>query len=86
MEPSTPSLNFLFECSETTLADLELASLNRGARSLKTAKAEWQAAVNSFVNAEVARYFREHREEILEHARKTVEGQTVLEFPARKSA
>lgn len=85
-QPSLPSLDFLFGCSDTTLADLEMAFLNRGARSLKIAKAEWESAVHSFANADVARYFREHREEILEHARKTVHGQSLLEFPARRSA
>lgn len=65
-DPTLPSLNFLFDCSDTTLGDLEMAALNRGAKHLKAAKAEWNEAVSQFANAEVARYFREQRTEILD--------------------
>jgi hypothetical protein len=81
-----PSVESLFECSEQFLQDLQLASLDRGTRRLKAAKIEWNEAVNEFANAEVAAYLRAHREEILDMARRTVEAQTVLQFPARKSA
>jgi hypothetical protein len=86
MDPALPSLKFLFDCSDTSLGDLELAALNRGAKHLKAAKTEWNEAVDQFANATVARYFRDHREEILEFAKKTIELQSVLEFPARKRA
>lgn len=79
-------LEWLFDCSNATLQDLELASLDRGAKHLKGAKADWNAAVTEIAKAEVARYFREHREEIMAHARRTIETQTVLEFPAKKTA
>ena len=81
-----PPLDWLFDCEGTTLQDLELSALDRGARFLKGAKADWNAAVSQMAIAEVARYFREHREEILEHARRTIETQTVLEFPSKKTA
>jgi len=86
-DPSLPPLEYLFACSEISLQDLELASLDRGAQRLKAAKAEWNEAVTQFANAEVARYLREHRAEMLAMARRTVEEQAVLAFPqARKSA
>ena len=79
-------LEYLFESSQQSLCDLELASLNRGSQLLKAVKADWNAAVDEFANAAVARYFREHRTEILDMARRTVEGQHVIMFPERKSA
>jgi hypothetical protein len=86
-EPPLPSLEFLFECSDTSLQDLELAALDRSAQRLKAAKAEWNEAVSQLAAAEVARYFREHRREILERARREVQldaQQAVLEFPAAR--
>jgi hypothetical protein len=79
-------LEWLFDCSDLTLQDLELSSLDRGAKFLKGAKADWNAAVSEIAKAEVARYFREHREEILALARRTIEAQTVLTFPSKKLA
>lgn len=83
VDPTLPPLEYLFTCSEMSLQDLELASLDRGAQRLKAAKAEWNEAVSQFANAEVARYFRDHRREILEGARKSLE-QGVLAFPERR--
>jgi hypothetical protein len=86
LDPTLPPLEYLFTCSEISLQDLEMASFDRGARRLKAAKEEWNEAVTQLANAEVARYFRDHRGQILETARKTLE-QGVLEFPtARKRA
>lgn len=79
-----PSLEFLFECSDASLQDLELAALDRSAKRLKAARTEWNEAVSHLAAAEVARYFREHRREILDMARKEVELQAVLEFPAAR--
>ena len=79
-------MEYLFESSQQSLCDLELASLNRGSQLLKAVKADWNAAVDEFANAAVARYFREHREEILDMARRTVETQSVIAFPERKTA
>ena len=81
-----PSVESLFDCSTQFLCDLELASLDRGSRHLKAAKVEWNEAVSEFANAEIARYLREHREEILSLARRTVDTQAVIAFPARKRA
>lgn len=81
-----PSVESLFSCSDNFLQDLQLTSLERGSRHLKAAKVEWNEAMNEFANAEVAGYLREHREEILDMARRTVEAQTVLQFPARRTA
>jgi hypothetical protein len=81
-----PPIDWLMDCSETTLQDLELAALNRSARHMKAAKADWHAAVNQMATAELARYLREHRKEILELGRKSLEGQSVIAFPERKRA
>jgi hypothetical protein len=81
-----PPIEWLLDCSDTTLQDLELAALNRSSRHMKAAKADWNAAVDQAATAELARYLREHREKILELARKSLEGQTVIAFPERKRA
>ena len=81
-----PTIEWLFDCSDTTLQDLELASLNRAQRHMKALKADTEAAVNQLATAEVARYMREHREEMIEMARKTIEGQRVIPFPVRRRA
>ena len=80
-----PPIEWLLDVSNTTLGDLELAELDRGSKRLKAAKAEWNAAVEHFAKAEAARYFRDHREELLEIARRTID-QQVLQFPTRKRA
>lgn len=81
-----PPLDWLFDCSDTTLQDLELAALNRAQRHIKAVKADTDAAINQLATAELARYMRENREKILEIARRTIDGQAVLTFPARKRA
>lgn len=79
-----PPIEWLLDCSETTLQDLELAALNRSSRHLKAAKADWSAAVTQMATAELAKYLRKHRNEMLELARKSIEGQAVIEFPAER--
>ena len=81
-----PPLDWLFDCSKTTLQDFELAELARGAKNLKTAKAAWDEARRNFAAADTAGYMRAHREEILEIAKRTIDAQAVMEFPARKRA
>lgn len=81
-----PPIEWLLDVSNTTLGDLELAELDRGSKRLKAAKAEWNAAVEHFAKAEAARYFRDHREELLEIARRTIDTQTLISFPERKRA
>ena len=82
-DPALPSLEWLFSCSDTTLGDLEMVSLERGSKRLKAAKAEWHEAVAQFASAEVVRYLRDHRGEILEEARRTFEGER-FQFPERR--
>jgi hypothetical protein len=79
-------LEFLLNASAQTLSDTQLASMDRGARHLKAAKVSWNAAIDEFVNAEIAAIFRDRREEIMERARRTVDGQAVMPFPERKRA
>ncbi len=83
-----PVPDLLFDFSRTTLQDLQIASLDRAARHLKNAKYSWNEAVREEAIAVVARYFLEHREGILEAARRTVEIKPTLVFPesARKRA
>lgn len=81
-----PPIEWLLDVSNATLGDLELAELDRGSKRLKAAKAEWSAAVEHFAKAEAARYFRDHREELLEIARRTIDTQTLISFPERKLA
>jgi hypothetical protein len=82
-----PKPEELFGYSRTTLQDLQIASLDRAARALKAAKHSWNEAVREEAIAAVAAYFLEHREGMLEAARRTVEVQSVLEFPqGRKRA
>jgi hypothetical protein len=79
-------LEFLFNASEQTLMDAQLASFDRGSRHLKAAKVAWNAAIDEFVAAEMAAIFRERRAEILERARQTLDAQSVMPFPERKRA
>lgn len=79
-------LEFLLNASAQTLSDTQLAAMDRGARHLKAAKVSWNAAIDEFVNAEIAAIFRDRREEILDKARKTIEEQSVIVFPERKRA
>lgn len=79
-----PDPEFLFDVSQTTLQDLQLASLDRSARHLKAAKANWNEAVREEAIALVAAYFFENRSQILERARLTLEAQAVLEFPRER--
>ena len=80
------SLEFLLNASDQTLCDAQLASMDRGAKHLKAAKVSWNAAIDEFVNAEVAAVFRDRRAEIMERARQTIEAQSLIEFPERKRA
>lgn len=82
----TLPLEFLLSASDQTLTDTQLASFDRGSRHLRAAKVDWNAAIDEFVNAELAAIFRERRAEILEKARKTIEAQSVIAFPERKRA
>lgn len=81
-----PPLQFLIECSEKFLGDLELACLNRSQQCLKAAKIEWEEALAQREAAGVARWLIEHRPHLLEQARRTLEierAQGVLAFPER---
>ena len=79
-------LEFLLSASNQSLADSQLASLDRGARHLKAAKIEWNEAVDEFVNAKISEIFRERRAEIMERARQELDAQSVIAFPERKRA
>jgi hypothetical protein len=57
-----PSLEYLLNCSRTSLQDVELANLNRAANCLKRARIEWNEACAHREAAGVARWLLENRE------------------------
>lgn len=79
-----PKPEVMFDFSDRTLMDLQLASLDRAARHLKAAKAAWHEAVTEQAIAVVARYFLDHRAAMLQTMRETIEVQSVLEFPQER--
>lgn len=81
-----PPLDWLLGVSDNTLMDLQMASLNRGAKHLKSAKVEWNEAVKHMATAELAQYLREHRDEMREIILRNEAQQGVISFPERKRA
>ena len=67
-----PDLDFLLKHSHMTLSELELASLSRSSNALKCAKEQMDEAVAQREIAGVARWLMEHREVLLEAARRTI--------------
>lgn len=86
MNPPLPPTEYLLSCSEMSLRDLELAALDRAAQCRKRAKLERDEADAQIELAGVTRWLIEHRAELLETARKTLNVQVPLEFPARRTA
>jgi len=85
--PALPTLEYLFECSDQSLHDLELAALDRSAQCLRKAKEEWMEGAAQRESAGVARWLITNRAGILEMARRTVDAQTAIPFPqARRRA
>ena len=79
-----PSLEYLLTCSEESLADIELAALNRYANCLKTARAELTEAIAQREAAGVARWLRDNRAELLERARRTLQvGKETISGPKK---
>lgn len=64
--PALPPLSFLLEASQTSLQDLELASLNRSANLGKAVKSELQMWIEQCAAAMLARWMIENRETLLE--------------------
>lgn len=81
-----PAPDVLLDVSNRFLQDLMVASLERSARQLKTAKIAWAEAVQEQAVAIAAQYFLDNREALLESARRTVVMQSVLEFPNAKAS
>jgi len=67
-----PDLDFLLKHSLMTLSELELSSLSRSSNALKHAKLEMEEAVAQREIAGVARWLLEHREDLLEAARRAI--------------
>jgi hypothetical protein len=81
-----PSVEFLFDCSNRTSQDFELAEFSRGAKALKSSKVNFEEAVRHLAAAEAARYIRENKEKIIELVGREAEEEVVLEFPSKKRA
>jgi hypothetical protein len=79
-----PDPELLFDLSCASLQALQMSSLDRAARHLKAAKAEWNSAVREEAMGVLAEYFIAKREEILTRARATLDVQAALEFPSRE--
>jgi hypothetical protein len=80
-----PSLEYLFSCSNQSLAELELSCLNRSQQCAKAAKQEWDEALAQREAAGVARWLMENRKELLKMACLTLEGkQGTIPFPAQR--
>jgi hypothetical protein len=87
MNPALPKLEYLLDCSQKSLEDLELAALNRSQQCLKAAKLEMDEAVAQREAAGVARWLIENRVELLRQASLTLEErEDAVPFPARKTA
>ena len=81
-----PDLDFLLKHSLMTLSELELSSLSRSSNALKCAKEQLDEAVAQREIAGVARWLLEHREDLLEAARRTIlpaKGGEVFESDAK---
>src|SRR6266704_243148 len=84
LPPAFPPLEYLLQCSEKSLGELELSALNRSQQCFRAAKEEMEQALAHREIAGVARWIIEHRPYLLEVARRTIEaesGQSVLQFP-----
>jgi hypothetical protein len=87
-----PKLEYLVECSESSLQSMELGALDLSAQCLKRAKAELEQAVAHREAAGVLRWLTINRDEMIALARRIADGkQGVLRFPevleaARKRA
>jgi hypothetical protein len=87
--PALPSLEFLLTCSLNSLHDLELAGLNRSDQHFKAAKMEIAEGIAQREIAGVARFLIEFRDPLVAMVRKTLDPQTIFEFPGantRKTA
>ena len=70
--PSLPPLEYLLECSVTSLQSLELACLNRSQHSLKTARMELEESVAQRECAGVVRWLIENRQSLLSVSQHTL--------------
>jgi len=82
MGPAMPPFSYLLECSDKSLANLELAALNRSQQCLKVAKTEWEEALAQREVAGVARWLIENRESLLSLIRQTIMASAKDELPS----
>lgn len=64
-DPVLPPIDFLLEASQTSLQDLELASLNRSANLARAVRSEIEQWIEQSAAAMVARWMIENREKLL---------------------
>lgn len=60
-----PPVEFLFDCSDSALQELELSALNRSANLSKIAKRDIDAWIEQMAVGMVTHWFRENRSKIL---------------------
>ncbi len=84
-----PQLDFLFDASNRSLEDAELAELNRSNNFAKSIRVEHDAWVEAIACAMLYRWFMENREAILSHREVVIppkNAQKFLEKPKADSA
>jgi hypothetical protein len=81
-DPTLPPLPYLLDCPDTALHEIELKSLDLAAQCMKRAKQEFEQAVAYRERAGAIRFLINGRDEMLNLARRTVDGkQGLLLFP-----
>ena len=75
---ATPPFEYLVECSDKSLYDLELAALNRSEQHLKAAKLEMAESVSQRELAGVARWLIENRDNLRALVRQTIQADSLM--------
>jgi len=82
-----PPIEYLVECSDIALQQLELKSLDLAAQCSKRARAEVEQAIAHRGTAEVCRFLIENRSELIDLAKLVADGkQRMLRFAERETA
>ena len=75
-----PPLEYLLECSDLALQQLELKSLDLAAQCSRRAKAEMEQAIAHRGTAEVCRFLIDQRSDLIDLSRRIVDGKQRLLF------
>ena len=81
-EMPLPKLEYLVECPETALQEMELNALDQSAQCMKRARSEFDQAVAQREAAGVLRWLISNRDQVIDLARRIADGrQGLLRFP-----